>query len=138
MGSRAERTVGSGRHDGLRVAVLTPSYWPEVRRGGERVVHELVTGLAARGHRPRIITAHPGRTTTTLEDGVEVIRRRRPPDGRLARRRFEEHLTHVPLPYRPLAAEEDALAHAVHVTDGLAAARCRVARAARRCSPTWG
>jgi glycosyltransferase involved in cell wall biosynthesis len=123
MGSRAERAGESGRHDALRVAVLTPSYWPEVRRGGERVVHELATGLAAHGHRPRIITAHPGRTTHTLEDGVEVIRRRRPPEGRLTRRRFEDHLAHVPLAYKTLAAGDDDLAHAVHVTDGLAAAR---------------
>jgi glycosyltransferase involved in cell wall biosynthesis len=123
MGRRTERAGASGRHDGLRVAMLTPSYWPEVRRGGERVVHELATGLAARGHRPRIVTAHPGRTTRTLEDGVEVIRRRRPPDGRLTRRRFEDHLAHVPLAYRTLAAGDDDLAHAVHVTDGLAAAR---------------
>lgn len=123
MDRRAERAGASGRQDGLRLGMLTPSYWPEVRRGGERVVHELATGLAARGHSPRIITAHPGRTTRTLEDGVEVIRRRRPPDGRLTRRRFEDHLTHVPLAYRTLAAGDDDLAHAVHVTDGLAAAR---------------
>jgi phosphatidylinositol alpha-mannosyltransferase len=109
--------------DGLSVAYLTPCYWPEVRRGGERMVHDLAAGLRARGHRPRVVTAHPGRATRSVEDGVEVVRHRRPPDGRLRRRGYEEHLTHVPSAYRALAAGTDDIAHAVHVTDGLAAAR---------------
>jgi glycosyltransferase involved in cell wall biosynthesis len=106
-----------------RIAFLSPCYWPEVRRGGERLVHELATGLVARGHRARLITAHPGRSERTIEDGVEVIRHWRPPDGRLRRRGFEDHLTHVPLSYLSLAHGDDELVQALHVTDGLAAAR---------------
>src|SRR5712692_6522008 len=111
------------RRDRLNVAYLTPCFWPEVRRGGERIVHELAAGLLARGHHPRVLTAHPGRGTRSVEDGVEVVRCRRPPDGRLRRRGYEDHLTHIPLAYRALAAGADDVAHAVHVTDGLAAAR---------------
>jgi phosphatidylinositol alpha-mannosyltransferase len=107
----------------LRVAFLSPCYWPEVRRGGERLVHELTTGLARRGHRPRLITSHPGRPRRSVEDGVEVIRHWRPPDGRLRRRRYEDHLTHVPLSYLSLRAEDYDVVQAMHVTDGLAAAR---------------
>lgn len=107
----------------LQVAYLTPCYWPEVRRGGERLVHDLATGMARRGHRTRILTAHPGRGTRAVEDGVEVVRRWRPPDGRLRRRGYEDHLTHVPLAYRTLADGDQQLAHAVHCTDGWAAAR---------------
>jgi phosphatidylinositol alpha-mannosyltransferase len=105
------------------VGYLTPCFWPEVRRGGERLVHELATGMARRGHVARVITAHPGRGTRTVEEGVEVVRRRRPPDGRLRRRGYEDHLAHVPLAYRTLIEGADDVAHAVHVTDAVAAAR---------------
>jgi glycosyltransferase involved in cell wall biosynthesis len=106
-----------------RLAYLTPCFWPEVRRGGERLVHELATGMSRRGHPARIVTAHPGPATRGVEDGVEVVRRRRPPDGRLRRRGYEDHLSHVPLAYRTLCDGADDLAHAVHVTDAVAAAR---------------
>jgi glycosyltransferase involved in cell wall biosynthesis len=108
---------------GLRVAFLTPCYWPEVRRGGERVVHELSTGLVQRGHHPRIVTSHWGRPARSVEDGVDIIRHWRPPDGRLRRRRFEDHLTHVPLSYLSLVRGDDQIVQALHVSDGLAAAR---------------
>jgi glycosyltransferase involved in cell wall biosynthesis len=54
---------------------------------------------------------------------VEIIRHWRPPDGRLRRRRFEDHLTHVPLSYLSLVTGDDHIVQALHVTDGLAAAR---------------
>jgi glycosyltransferase involved in cell wall biosynthesis len=106
-----------------RIALLSPAYWPEVRRGGERMVHDLGAGLAARGHRVRLLTAHDGRTARTSEDGMEVIRHRRPPDGRLTRRRFDDHLTHVPLSWLSLKRGDDEVAHAVHHTDAQAAIR---------------
>lgn len=109
--------------DWLRVALLTPSYWPEVRRGGERLVHDLASGLRARGHRPRLITSHPGRPTQTLEEGVEVLRSWRPPGDLLRRRGYEDHLTHVPLTYLALRRWEPDVAHAFYPTDALAAAR---------------
>ena len=45
----------------LKVALLSPVFWPEVRRGGERFVRELADGLIAEGHEPRLITTHRGR-----------------------------------------------------------------------------
>ena len=72
----AERE-GAGRH--LRIALLTPTYWPEVRRGSERLAHDLSAALATRGHEVTLITSHPGPTRETLEDGVRVVRARRPP-----------------------------------------------------------
>lgn len=108
---------------GLHVDLLSPSYWPEVRRGSERFVHELATGLLARGHRPRLITSHPGRPSTTVEDGVAVVRLWRPPTGWLERRGFEHHLAHWPFSEAMLRRGEADVAHAVFATDGLAAAR---------------
>lgn len=107
----------------LRVALLTPCYWPEVRRGAERITRELADGLIERGHRPRLITSHRGRPGTAVEDGLPVTRVFRPPDGRLRRRRFEDHMTHVPLSYRELRRGDDDVALAVYPTDALAAAR---------------
>lgn len=109
--------------DGLRVALLNPCYWPEVRRGSERFVRELADGLIARGQHPRLITSHRGWPSQTLEDGLEVTRVWRPPAGRLERRMFEDHLTHLPFSYLALRNGDADVAHALYPTDALAAIR---------------
>jgi glycosyltransferase involved in cell wall biosynthesis len=107
---------------GLRVALLSPRFWPEVRRGGERFVRELADGLIARGHRPRLITSHPGLPSRAVEGGLTVVRNWRPPDAALQRRGWEGFLTHVPFSYLSLRWGDDDLAQAVYPTDALAAA----------------
>lgn len=107
----------------LDVALLNFGYWPEVRRGSERVVHDLAIGLASGGHRTRIVTSHPGRRTRSFENGVEVVRNWRPPDALPRRRRFQENLTHVPFSYLELRRKSPDVAHAFFLTDGMAAAR---------------
>jgi len=111
----------SGR--GLRVALLSPCTWPEVRRGAERMFRDLAAGLIARGHEPRLLTSHPGWPRTSVEDGLMVTRHWRPPDARLTRRGWEEHLTHVPASFLSLRRAAPDLAHASHAPDALAAAR---------------
>lgn len=111
----------SGRS--LRVAILAPAFWPEVRRGGERLVRELADDLIARGHRPELLTSHPGPRSRKVEDGLPVLRSWRPPDGRLRRRAFEDHLTHVPFSYLELRRDDHDLAHATHHPEAAAAAR---------------
>jgi len=108
---------------GLRVALLHPVYWPEVRRGAERLVRELADGLAARGDRPRILTAHPGRRTERVEDGVPVLRARRPPGERaLKRLGLDSYLTSAPAALGALLHGDDDVAEALAVGDALAAA----------------
>jgi glycosyltransferase involved in cell wall biosynthesis len=107
----------------VRVALLSPCFWPEVRRGGERFVRELADELIARGHRPRLITTHRGAPSRTVEDGLPILRLPRPPAGRLGRRRFEDYPTHGPLSYMALSRGDDDVANAIHTTDALAAAR---------------
>lgn len=109
----------------MKVALLNPCFWPEVRRGSERFARELADGLLAHGHRPRLITSHPGRTTHTVEHGLPVARHWRPPQGRLRRRLYEPWLTHLPASYLDLRRGEDDLAHALYPSDGAAAARWR-------------
>ena len=108
----------------MKVALLNPVFWPEVRRGSERVIRDLADGLIARGHHVRLITSHPGRGSITVEDGLEVQRVTRPPGGgRLARRHYEGHLTHVGLSYAALTRWDPDVAHAFFPTDALAATR---------------
>jgi glycosyltransferase involved in cell wall biosynthesis len=109
--------------DELRVALLSPCFWPEVRRGSERFIRDLADGLIARGQRPRLITSHPGRPSRRVEDGLPITRHWRPPDRWLVRHHFEHYLTHVPFAYLSLARGGDEVAHAVYPTDALAAAR---------------
>lgn len=107
----------------MRVDLLTPCFWPEVRRGTERFVHDLAEGLMADGHAPRIVTSHRGKPEHGHEDGIPVVRVPRLPDSRLDRRRFEGHLTHLPFSYVALQRGDADIANAFTVGDGAVAAR---------------
>jgi glycosyltransferase involved in cell wall biosynthesis len=113
----------SAERDPLRVALLSPCYWPEVRRGSERFVRELANGLIARGHAPRLVTSHPSRPSRAVEDGLPVTRNWRPPTAPLDRLGFEQYLTHAPLAYGSLRGGEDDIAQALFVSDAVAAGR---------------
>ena len=107
----------------MKVALCNPTDWPEVRRGAERFTRELARGLTGRGHAVRIVTSHPRAPSTTEEDGITVVRNWRPPDGRLRRRLFEDHLTTMPFTYATVRRGDDDVVQAMHPTDALAAAR---------------
>lgn len=102
---------------------MSPCFWPEVRRGSERFLRDLADGLLERGHHPHLLTSHPGRPSRSIEDGLPITRHWRPPDGRLVKRQFELHLTHVPFNYSSLRVGRFDIAHAVYATDAVAAAR---------------
>ena len=126
MTARGSIRAGAGGSPGsLRVALLSPCFWPEVRRGGERFTRELADGLLERGHCPRLITSHPGLPRRAVEDGLPILRLPRPPGGPLLERWYEPYITHVPLSYAALRAGRYDVAHAVYATDALAAARWR-------------
>lgn len=107
-----------------RIAFLHPTYWPEVRRGSERLIHDLGAGLAARGHDVTLITSHPGRPSVSVEDGIEVIRNWRPPYMRPLRW-YEDHIAEAPLTaYRLWRGNYD-IAHAFFPADAWAAQQVR-------------
>jgi glycosyltransferase involved in cell wall biosynthesis len=106
----------------VRVALLLPAFWPEVRRGAERMARDLADDLLARGHRPRLVTSHPGPMSRDVEDGLPIVRHRRPPDGWLRRRGWLEYLTHVPSAALDLAAGSDDVVQPFHAADAQAAA----------------
>lgn len=106
------------------VALLSPCFWPEVRRGGERLIRDLADGLLADGHSPRLITSHAGRTARVVEEGLPITRLHRPRGGGLmARRGFEDHLLHLGAEWRELGREPTDVAHAFYPTDATVAAR---------------
>ena len=97
----------------MRTAILTPTYWPEVRRGGERLAHDLAEHTGA-----RIVTGSPG--------PPDAVRLRRLPEDRLVRRQFESHLGHVPALYAHLRRTRYDLVHALHHVDAAVAVRAGV------------
>lgn len=80
------RAPAGSRADGppLNIVLTHLFGWPEVRRGGERYLHELAAGLAETGHRVRVITSsstpHSG---DILGVPVTYVQRRRLPVRRL-------------------------------------------------------
>jgi phosphatidylinositol alpha-mannosyltransferase len=107
----------------VKAALLNPCFFPEVKRGSERLIRELANGLVAAGHEPTLITSHPGRPSRADEDGLHVIRNWRPPDEKLRRRLYPDYLTHVPFSYASLRAGDYDIANAFYPTDALAAVR---------------
>jgi glycosyltransferase involved in cell wall biosynthesis len=103
-----------------RTALLHAFDWREVRRGTERLLEELATGLAGDGYPVTVISAHRGRRAIEDRGGVRVVLNRRPPSFGPARRHA---LAHVPASRRSLAAGGFDLAHAFHPADALAAVR---------------
>lgn len=72
----------------LRIALVHPFSWPEVRRGGERYLADLAWYLAGAGHRVEVITGTTGRPGASEEGGVRYHRLGHLPPGRLARRGY--------------------------------------------------
>jgi phosphatidylinositol alpha-mannosyltransferase len=108
----------------MRIALLHPTYWPEVRRGSERLAHDLGAALAGRGHEVTLLTSHDAATTHSLEDGMRVIRERRPPRPPGVHL-YEDHLETVPAAvWRVLRGRFD-LVHALLPVAGWAASRAR-------------
>lgn len=107
----------------VRITMLTPCFWPEVRRGAERFLRDLADGLLARGHRPNLITSHKGLPRRSVEDGLPITRHWRPPTFWPERHGWEHYLGHVPLSYLSLVAGRPDLAQAVFVTDAVAVGR---------------
>jgi glycosyltransferase involved in cell wall biosynthesis len=106
----------------VRIALLHPTYWPEVNRGSERLIHDLGFALARRGHEVTVLTTYPGPSSTANEDGVRVVRSRRipqPPTLGL----HEDWLGNVPTFVWRLARGDFDVAHAFHLSPAWAALR---------------
>ncbi len=105
----------------MRIALLNPVYWPEVRRGSERFARDLADGLIRGGHEVSLLTSHRARRSITVEDGLRVVRLRRPQVPRL----YDAHLAHLPALLVELRRARPDIAHALYPTDALAALQVR-------------
>lgn len=118
------RPATADRGPRLRPTLLNPVFWPEVRRGSERAVRSLADGLVAAGHRPRLVTSHPGRRPRyDVEDGLGVTRLPRIGSRRLWRHVADDHAAHHALALPLLAADPGDLLHAFYPTDATLAVR---------------
>ncbi len=105
----------------MRVALVHPFFWPEVRRGAERVAHELSHGLLARAHEVVLLTSHPeARRAETTEDGLRIVRVRRR-DASLAPFGLPDPIGHLPGIVREIRTERPDVALALMPLDALAA-----------------
>lgn len=88
-------------------------------------MHDAAVALAGAGHEVTVLTSHPGRTLVADEDGLRVIRSRRPPQRLLVARGFEHYLPTLPDAIVRVARGGYDLAHAFFPVQGLAAAWAR-------------
>jgi phosphatidylinositol alpha-mannosyltransferase len=109
----------------MRIALLHPTYWPDVRRGAERLVHDLAGWLHGAGHEVTVLTTHRAPTSVQDEEGVRVVRAWRPPDRVFQRRVYEEHLGTVPAQARSLLRADADVAHAFFPVSAWAALQAR-------------
>jgi phosphatidylinositol alpha-mannosyltransferase len=100
----------------VRLALLHPTYWPEVRRGSERLAHDLAMTLAGRGHEVTLVTTHHHRRSVTVEDGFRVVRARRvPPLPGMDW--YDEYIGAVPATLAELVRGRYELVHALYPVD---------------------
>jgi glycosyltransferase involved in cell wall biosynthesis len=58
----------------MRLLLTIPDYWPYVRRGSERVVHDLSTAMAGRGHDVTVVTRTPSHRRELVREGGVTVR----------------------------------------------------------------
>lgn len=57
----------------MKIVYPYPTYWPYIRRGAERCIHDMANYLANRGHEVDIITSKPGAPHIAYDGRVRVI-----------------------------------------------------------------
>lgn len=57
----------------MRIAIVHPFTWVDVRRGGERYAHDLAWWLAKQGHEVDYVTGGPAHSITEV-DGARIVR----------------------------------------------------------------
>ncbi len=101
------------RDSAIRILHTHPFFWPHVRRGAEREIHDLSERLVRRGHDVRLVTSTPvGITQRADVDGIDVryVRPRVP--AALRRRGVGPEMAFVPVAAAASAVSRADLVHA--------------------------
>jgi glycosyltransferase involved in cell wall biosynthesis len=113
----------------LRVAIVHPYAWPDVRRGGERYLDDLARHIARAGHQVEMITGTAGPSSRAAVDGTEgrLVHRRlhHPRSARLERRGVRPVDTFGLLAAPVLVRHRFDVVHALMPTAALAARAAR-------------
>ena len=110
----------------LRIALVHPYSFPEVKRGGERYLHDLAWFLSNAGHRVEMITGTAGTSSTSLEGAAKHRRLRHLPNfGRLTRREIAEGETFGARVYPVLLRRRFDIVHALMPSAAIAARLAR-------------
>ncbi len=113
----------------MKIAVVHPYPWPEVRRGAERYLDDLSRYLTGQGHEVTIVTgaprrtiggAEPARRTELRGDGVTLERRPRFGGGPTGRFGVTQMETFGAMALGPLARLRPDVVHALTPTAALA------------------
>ena len=105
----------------MRIAVVHPHSWPEVRRGGERYLADLTWYLGSVGHDVTVVTGTDGAAATTGEGTVVERKLRHWMPAAAARRGLTTDETFGLLALRHLATHRYDVVHAFTPTAALAA-----------------
>lgn len=108
----------------MRIALLHPTFWPEVRRGSERLAHDLGKTLAGRGHDVALLTTHRRAADARRLGGLRVVRRRRLPELP-GMSWHDEYVGAAPAAVIGLLRERFDLAHALYPAEAWAASLAR-------------
>lgn len=104
----------------MKVVLTYPYSWPEVRRGGERLFHDLAVYLASEGLQISAVTTRGRDGPPGYEPNV--VRRRSLPDLRLPRGFvFDRPVTYLPGAAADIARLRPDLVHGLFHLDGVAA-----------------
>ena len=112
--------------DRLRIALVHPHVWPDVRRGAERYLHDLAWHLATAGHEVHVITGTDGSPDSSMGPmGEQVLKLRHRLPGPLARRRVSKVDTFGLVALPTLVRRRYDAVHALTPTAAIAASLAR-------------
>lgn len=126
VGGLDGRTPTTVREATIRVLFTHPYFWPHVRRGAEREIHDLGTRLARGGTSVSLLTSAPTGSVSRRRFGdLRVTYVRRPVPALAARRGVSDNVAFAALALPYLAASRADLVHAWHYGDAWAAVQAR-------------
>jgi glycosyltransferase involved in cell wall biosynthesis len=109
----------------MRLLITHPYYWPYVRRGVERYIHELAHYLSRRNYELKIVTSKPGRSKIIRQEEIKVYYYRQIHSPLLKHYGITPTLSFMPSSFYSLLREKSDLVHSFFYSDGFAAHLCK-------------